>query len=109
MSVSLFRTMDETEFWSNLLGSTEFIYEWWYSVTYLGDADWDKPGEVQLVIENPEGEGNIAKLLTIADLVTAYNAVASDPNLPNIDIEDMDENSVDLVLQYAMLGDIVYG
>ncbi len=112
MSVSLFRfqAMDEAEFWSNLLGSTEFIYEWWSSVTYLGDADWDKPGEVQLCIQDPEDESNnIAKILTLADLVSAYNAVACDPELPNINIEDMDEDSTDLVLQYAMLGEIVYG
>jgi hypothetical protein len=101
--------MDDAEFWSELFGSTEFTYSWWRRVKYQGDASWEKPGIVELTIEDPENEGYLTKALSLADLVTAYNAIASDPNYPDMNIENMDEDSADLVFQYVMLGDVVFG
>lgn len=111
MSVTIKREIDEEEFWSSILGSTEFINEWWLSVRYRGDATWEVPGTVTLTIEGEDGEP-VTKSLTIHDLVEAYEIAVSKPYYHcgnKIDIDDMDECASDIVLQIAMFGDVVYG
>lgn len=111
MSVTIPFVMKDEEFWSEVLGSTEFTFSWWRRVKYLGDADWDKPGIVELTIEDPEGEGTITKALTLADLVSAYYVVVEKGYHhcgSKIDIFNMDECASDIVLQQAMFGDVIY-
>jgi hypothetical protein len=110
-TVTITRTIDAKEFWSSVMGSTEFINEWWLKVKYHGDATWEVPGTVTITADNGEGEA-IAKSLTIEDLVKAYEAAIAKPYYHcggTIDIDNMDECASDIVLQLAMFGDVVYG
>jgi hypothetical protein len=110
-TVTLTRTMDAAEFWSSVMGSLEFMGEYWRKVKYHGDATWEVPGIVTITADNGEGE-EIAKSLTIEDLVQAYEAVIAKPYYHcggTIDIDDMDECASDIVLQQAVFGDVIYG
>lgn len=110
MTVTLTRTIDDAEFWSSIMGSTEFGFEWWLRVKYLGDADWDKPGLVQLTVMDENNEP-LTKVLTLDDLVKAYEEIVAKKHWHcgvAVDIEDMDECASDLVLQQAMFGEVIY-
>lgn len=110
-TVTITRQISRTDFWSNVMGSINFNFEWWRAVKYLDGADWNKPGTVQLTIDNGEGKP-YTKKLTTDHLVTAYRYVIAQGYTHcgmEVDIEDMDECSSDMVLQVAMLGDVVYG
>lgn len=111
-TVTITREINKTDFWSNIMGSLSFSFDWWLSVKYLNGADWDKPGEVQLGILDENNE-KLFRTLTLEDLVTAYTLVIDKGyyhcNGMPVDIEDMDECTSDMVLQAAMLGDVVYG
>jgi hypothetical protein len=110
MSVTIPFVMKDEEFWSEVLGSTEFTNEWWLRVKYLDGASWDKPGLVQLTIG--DGEGNdLTRTLSLADIVEAYKAVVEQGYHhcgSKIDIFNMDECASDIVLQQAMFGDVIY-
>ncbi len=110
-TVTITRTMDAKEFWSSIMGSTEFIGEQWVKVRYHGDADWDVPGIVTITAEDGDGE-QTSKSLTIEDLVQAYEAVIAKPYYHcggTVDIDNMDECASDIVLQQAVFGDVIYG
>ena len=110
-TVTISRKITQTEFWSNIMGSLEFHFEWWRSVKYLDGADWDKPGVVQLTIEDEDGKP-LTKKLTVGALLLAYQRVIDKGYThcgTEINIEHMDEFASDMVLQTAMLGDVVYG
>jgi hypothetical protein len=109
-TVTISRKMNAEEFWSNLLGSTEFIGEQWIKVKYHGDATWEVPGIVTITADN--GEEVITKSLTIEDLVEAYEVCVANGYHHcgmKINIDDMDECASDIVLQQAMFGDVIYG
>ena len=110
-TVTISRKMSQTDFWSSIMGGLEFHFEWWLAVRYRDDADWNKPGVVELTIEDEDGKP-LTKKLTVADLVLAYQHVIDKGYHhcgTEINIEDMDECASDMVLQTAMLGDVVYG
>jgi hypothetical protein len=99
--------VDETEFWSAIMGSGWESWEWWKDISYRGSADWDKPGVVTLTAYDPDtGEDEYTADLTIAELVKAYEEVNT---TTRIHWEDLDSVSGDAILQVAVLGDIVYG
>jgi hypothetical protein len=109
-TVTITRKLDAVEFWSSIMGSTEFMGEQWLKVKYHGESDWDKPGSVTITADN--GEEEVAKTLTIEDLVQAYEAVIARPYYHcggTIDIDNMDECASDIVLQQAVFGDVIYG
>jgi len=109
-TVTISRKMSAEEFWSNLLGSTEFIGEQWIKVKYHGDATWEVPGIVTITADN--GEEVVTKSLTIDDLVAAYEVCVANGYHHcgmKINIDDMDECASDIVLQQAMFGDVIYG
>jgi hypothetical protein len=109
-TVTITRTIDATEFWSSIMGSTEFMGEQWLKVRYHGDSDWDKPGSVTITADN--GEEEVTKTLHIEDLVQAYEAVIAKPYYHcggTVDIYNMDECASDIVLQQAVFGDVIYG
>lgn len=110
-TVTITRQISRTDFWSNVMGSINFNFEWWLAVKYLDGADWDKPGVVQLTIDDGEGKP-LTKKLTVGAVLLAYQRVI-DKGYTHcgmyVDIENMDECSSDMVLQTAMLGDVVYG
>jgi hypothetical protein len=103
--------IDGLEFWSSILGSTEFQAEWWVRVKYEGDAEWNVPGVVHITALNGDNEPT-TKSLTLGDLVLAYTHVIDKEyhhcGAP-VNIEDMDECASDMVLQVAMFGEVIYG
>lgn len=110
-TVSITRQISRTDFWSNIMGSLEFQFDWWLAVKYLDGADWDRPGCVQLTIEDENGKP-LTKKLILENLLQAYQHVVAKGYVhcgTTVDIEDMDECASDMVLQTAMLGDVVYG
>jgi len=110
-TVTITRQMSRTDFWSNVMGSINFNFEWWLAVKYLDGADWDKPGVVQLTIKDADDKPYTKKLMA-HHLVDAYRYVVDKGYThcgTDVDIENMDECSSDMVLQTAMLGDVVYG
>ena len=112
MSVVIKREMDDVEFWSSIMGSSEFPHEWWLKIKYHGEADWDKPGTVTVTGLDGETDEPVSKTLTIEDLVCAYEAAITKPYYHcgmKVDIDNMDDCSSDIVLQLAVFGDVVYG
>ena len=95
--------------WRAVCGSLP-TWEWWRQFSYQGLADWDTPGELIVVGENPNGGDNIAKTLTAADMLAAADAMPNKTHCNGCDIlTDPDDCSSDLILQWAMYGEIVYG
>lgn len=111
MTVTIKREIDEAEFWSSIMGSSEFPHEWWLKIKYHGEADWDVPGSVTVTALD-ENDNPVSKTLTIEDLVKAYEVVIDKQYHhcgTKVDIDNMDDCSSDMVLQVAMFGDVVYG
>ena len=65
MSVVIKREMDDVEFWSSIMGSSEFPHEWWLKIRYHGEADWDKPGSVTVTALDGETDEPVTKTLSI--------------------------------------------
>lgn len=111
MTVIIKREMDDVEFWSSIMGSSEFPHEWWLKIKYHGETDWDKPGTVTVTALGEDNEP-VAKTLTIDDLVSAYEAVIDKQYHHcgmKVDIDNMDDCSSDMVLQMAVFGDVICG
>lgn len=104
-TVTLRKEMDAQEFWENIFGSINFTYDWWIRVKYEGDADWHTPGQVTLTIDDGEG-GKLTKTIGMPELLDAYDKCIGKYL---VDIDNMDEDSSDVVLQMAMFDDVVYG
>jgi hypothetical protein len=98
------------DFWSNILGSSWESMEWWTSVEYGSDSDWDKVGSLTITgIDGFETEEEvlITKTLDLDSLVEAYaNCVAQGFKF---NVEDFDAYQGDAVIQMAVFGEVVYG
>lgn len=107
-----------TELWRNIMGGAFEVNPWWVGVKYLLDAEWDVPGPVILYIANPDdGEDAEEEFRTITpeNVVNAlYKAmdkgyVDACTGTPIHENMDWDSCSSDVILQIAVLGDVVYG
>jgi hypothetical protein len=102
----------DKDVWSAVFGSGFETWGWWRDVTYLDNADWDKPGRVQVVIDDPEypeGSGKvIGPILSLHDVVAAINNCTRDGHIER-GWDDWDACDGDAILQYAVFGDIIYG
>lgn len=102
------RYMTTQELWSNVMGSGFETWHWWLAVVYEDDADWDIPGRVTLSIADPDKErGGLIKTIDIRDISVALDRLAMDGTPVNVD--DLDAHTGDVVLQQAVLGEVVYG
>ena len=108
MTVTITKQMEDKEFWSSIMGNMNYQFDWWIACEYLGDSNWDKPGEVRLTIDDGEGHA-LTRVLTLEGLVAAYNFVTNETYGTHINIDNMDEVYCDMVLQYFMFGDIIFG
>ena len=103
---------DENETWQWIMGSSATLFPWWHLTTWH-DSSYATPGDITLTINNPNehpADEPISKRLTVSDVVAAWRKARTEcPGLQGMDIEDMDAGSADVVLQYAVLGDCVYG
>jgi len=85
-------------------------FEWWERFEYSEGADWDIPGTFTVTAENPKGGESITKALTALDMLHAYLEMPNRTHCGGCDlIGNPDECSSDLILQWAMYGEIVYG
>jgi hypothetical protein len=99
--------VDAAEFWSAIMGSAWESWSWWRKVQYLDGADWDKPGQVKITMENPSGDLPMTETLELQDLVAAYTKALKAGDLRD-DWDNLDAGSGDVVMQYALYGEIVY-
>jgi hypothetical protein len=98
------------DLWSNIMGSSWEVMEWWSAVSYGEDSDWDKPGLITITgigeFESDE-EVLITKTLNLDSVVEAYaNCVAQGYEF---NIEDFDAYDGDAIIQMAIFGEVVYG
>jgi hypothetical protein len=103
--------IEDKEFWSSILGSTEFTEEWWLKIHYEDDTSWEYPGAIQVTALDGDNKP-VTKRLTLDDLLVAYIfAVTREYGHCGalVDIQDMDSCASDIVLQIAMFGDVIYG
>jgi hypothetical protein len=110
------------ELMSSVLGSgwDEAGYDWWRSAPmYASGCDWDiTPYDpdaiyVKLAIADPntydtdEDAKVIMKALTANDIIKGVEAILK--QCPWVRWDDMDASDGDMVLQYAILGEVTYG
>lgn len=112
-------TVDRDELMNNVMGSAWETWSWWTGIQYADGCDWKTyPSDhhapyVTITSDDPdmgwdESESeSITKTLTIHDILTAVGEVLT--RHPWIRWDNMDACDSDLVLQYAVLGKVVYG
>lgn len=116
----------QDEVWRKTFGSGWDTWGW-SDVFYLDDADWDKPGVAEVVFYNtdsiegydedgyPEYEKEGEAVVTPATLFVALQRVMEaggvDPctGRPITELSDWDACVSDVILQMAVLGDVVFG
>jgi hypothetical protein len=87
-------------------------WEWWRSFRYVEDGTtWEVPGTLEVIAENPSDDRKwVTKNLTAQDMLMAYDAMPDKTHCGGCDLlSDPDECSSDLILQWAMYGEIVFG
>lgn len=114
--------LDAEEFMSAVLGSGFLGWSWWIYCAYFNDYSADNlptdPSEKFILagIKNPEYDDRDifprpasiqANKLSMNDIAMAYSALVS--RGWKINHEDLDACDADNIMQYAVLGDIVYG
>ena len=127
-----------SEIVESVLGSAFDLNDWWHVVEYVDTCDWDRfpvgaagidydAPFLRLAIDNPEGGPRVRRFVSMADILgglvawwlsreaaaaavdglAAVNkwrrSVLSDGEL------DLDSDSGDCIMQYVVLGDVVYG
>lgn len=106
--VTVPRYITSQELWSNVMGSAFETWHWWLAVVYDDGSDWDVPGGVTLSIADPNKErGGLIKRIGVPDLTAALDQLAINGTPVNVD--DLDAHTGDLILQQAVLGEVVYG
>lgn len=112
-TVSIITEIDADELWSRIWGSEPWSFgSWWRGLRYM-TGDWDKVGQVRVVLEDPEGNedtGLVMGTITLDKIVAALN----DPQFPahlrnNIMQDNADCVDSDAVIQFIVYGEIVYG
>ena len=102
----------DNEIWQWVMGSSGTMWSWWCRTDWHGNS-WESPGDVTLTIDDPmdgSGELVISKRLTVSDVVAAWeDARKVVPGLRGMECDDLDASSADVVLQCAVLGEVVYG
>lgn len=113
-TVQLVMEYDAQEFWSAIFGGAWETHEWWRKVRYLGDADWNTIGRVQLSIDNPDDYSKaLTKTIGIEDLAKAWSKAITDRNCDActgrpLNVENVDSCVSDLILQIAVMGQAHY-
>lgn len=105
--------VDEKELWSAVFGASPEFFPWYRSIHFKGGG-WETPGLVTVSMDDPDDEDKaITKDLTITEIAAAWaEAVSRDLyhcGTPLRNIDDFDSCASDIVLQLAVLGDVVYG
>lgn len=112
--------MQDDELWGAIFGSgfehDPVVRNWLTRYEYLGGADWDKAGQVQLhyVLEEDDDMRG-SKTLTVSDLANALSLAMSEGyrhspcgGAITTDTDDWDACIADLLLQLAIYGKEVW-
>ena len=101
--------MTEQELWEAVFGSSPFSFgSWWKSAEYVGNAQWDVVGMVEVSIEDPKGN-IIHKALDVHDLAKALPIANKLVWMDLFNFDNYDCICSDAILQVAVLGEVVYG
>lgn len=113
ITVKVTREMDRDELWSNVFGTAGESWSWWRSVTFHGGASWETPGDsgyADLRIEDPDDESKtIVKIVTMDDVVYAAEWYVAKGYERGSALDDLDAGASDLILQFMVFGEVVYG
>ena len=108
--------VSEQHLWGAVFGSDlEGAGPWWRKLKYHGDADSDTIGLVEVWVDNPDDEEQVLKVkVGIDDLVKGLQIVYREgtTHCGGIfvgDIEDPDSCTPDIILQFAVFGEVIYG
>jgi hypothetical protein len=114
-TVTLTQEVDAQEFFENLLGSAWETWTWWHVAKYANGYEWDKyptdQNEPFLTVgicdpDDDNEEATVTKSLSLNDLVKAYGKAQG---YAHLNWEDHDSCTGDIVMQTAVLGEVVYG
>ena len=113
-TVQIITEIDENELWSRIWGSEPQSFgSWFFGLRYL-TGDWDKVGQVKVVLQDPEDyedpQRTVTGTITLDKIVKALN----DPKFPaHLRQHIMDDNAdcidSDAVIQFIVFDEIVYG
>ena len=102
--------INKQELWDAVFGSAfESFGTHWHEVEYLGDADWDKIGQVKLVVIDEVTLLKTEKVIGIEELAEALPKANEEVYMDLFDFDEYDAVCGDAVLQMAVLGEVVYG
>ncbi len=115
-TVTLTRTVDAAEFWSAIWGANpETSGDHWRDLEFLSGGSWEHPTEVYVELADPDDEFlTLQSIITLNDLVTAYNGLQSHDGPGGVDrsyldLEDMDRIGADAIIQFAVYGEVIFG
>ena len=100
-----------------ILGAGFDSWDWWKKIKYDNGTGWDTYPEdvnqpfIELKVQSDEPEEpfdkapTVTKKLCLADIISAYSALSA----KNWQVQDEDACSSDAILQFAVLGQVVWG
>lgn len=99
----------ETELWDEVFGSGyEQVSDWIVGERYLS-GDWETSGEIRISYLDRHDKVQ-HKDITELDLLLAYNQVVHYRHCGHtVGEQDIDACAADLILQMALLGEVIYG
>jgi hypothetical protein len=100
--------IDDKDLWGAVFGAGATQWPWWHSVDYMDGADWETPGTAMIGIEDPDDEDRTIVGAVTVDLLAKAYSKAIQENIIRDRYDDLDANSADIVLQIAILGELVY-
>ncbi len=103
---------DDDELWSNVFGTAGESWSWWRGVAFRDGATWESAsgGHVVLRIEDPDDEGKVVeKHVGIDDVRYAVQWYVGQGYEKICPLDDLDASMSDLILQFMVFGEVVYG
>jgi hypothetical protein len=122
IAIAVEKTFDANDLWTAITGSGWEQSPWWRKVKYNKEAiaDWTEQGDpttfsVEVSVDNPKDmDKAITKTITFADVVEACKKVWATKLYHcgmRVDdrIDNYDSCAGDIIMQMAVLGEVVYG
>lgn len=101
--------VDEKELWSTIFGASPFSFgDHFTEAEYLGEADWENVGQIEVTGEDEDGS-MVTKILGVEDLANALPIANQQVYMDLFNFDKYDSICADAVLQVAMFGKVIYG
>ena len=101
--------VDEKELWSTIFGASPFSFgDHFTEAEYLGEADWENVGQIEVTGEDEDGS-MVTNILGVEDLAKALPIANQQVYMDLFDFDKYDSICADAVLQVAMFGKVIYG